>query len=295
MIVRSVKKAVEVLIAVVEASEPVTLTYVATNTGFPIATAKRLLDTLTKTRLLSKKDKLYSPGIRLFEIGKKAEQQMDLVSAAMPCLERLRDNVGESANLAILDNTDVIYVASVESPRMMRTFTVPGARVPAHCTGVGKVLLSGQSDLKLRELYGTYDSSRLSGTPDVPDSLGCLGSIEFTGAAGSTGDTGLTEFSDCSECTGAVKLQRFTSRTIVSVDALMEEIKKVKQAGYATDDGEREEGVVCIAAPVRDYAGNIVAAVSVSGPASRLDKDALDKARAHVVECGRAISRNLGA
>lgn len=253
------------LIAVVEAPEPVTLTYVASNTGFPIATAKRLLDTLTKTRLLSKKDKLYSPGIRLFEIGKKAEQQMDLVSAAMPCLERLRDNVGESANLAILDNTDVIYVASVESPRMMRTFTVPGARVPAHCTGVGKVLLSGQSDFKLRESYAVYDSSGLLGAPDSP------------------------------ECTGTAKLQQFTPRTITSVNHLFEEIKKVRQLGYATDDGEREKGVVCIAAPVRDYALSMVAAVSVSGPASRLHKDALDKARAHVIECGRAISRNLGA
>ncbi|MGI6628116.1 MAG: IclR family transcriptional regulator [Bacillota bacterium] len=263
MTVRSVERAVKVLSAVIEASEPVSLTDVASKTGLPVATTKRFLDTLTKTLILSKRGRLYSPGIRLFEIGKKTEQRMDLVPAAMPYLVKLRDNVGESANLAILDKTDVVYLASVESPRMMRTFTVPGARIPAHCTGVGKILLSGHSDDRLRKLYES-----------------CV-----QGDSGESGD---------SQSLVHAKLERFTSNTIDSVDMLIREIKKARRLGYATDEGEREEGVVCIAAPVRDYSGSIVAAVSISGPAYRLDRDGKLKARAYVVKCGQDISRSLG-
>ncbi len=47
---------------------------------------------------------------------------------------------------------------------MMRTFTVPGARVPAHCTGVGKVLLAQKSDKELRKLYEECVSPQHSGS-----------------------------------------------------------------------------------------------------------------------------------
>lgn len=286
MTVRSVEKAVEVLVVVAEAPEPVSLTDVASQTGLPVATAKRFLDTLTKTHLLSKKSKLYSPGIRLFEIGKKAEQRMDLVSLAMPYLIKLRDKVGESANLAVLDKTDVVYLASVESPRMMRTFTVPGARVPAHCTGVGKVLLAQKSDKELRKLYEECISPQHSGSV----ALGSVNSsMPLCDTRLQSPKAGLG-----SPDSATVKLQRFTSNTITSVDILIEEINKVRKLGYATDKGEREDGVVCIAAPVRDYSGSTVAAVSISGPASRLDDEGMFEVRAYVIECGQDITRSLG-
>ncbi len=264
MSIRSVEKAVHVLKIAVGASNPLTLSEVASQSEFPIATTQRLLNTLTRTCLLKKENKLYSPGILLFELGKRAEQRMDLVYLAMPYLEALRNTIGESVNLAILDKTDVIYIASVESPRIMRTFTVPGARVPCHCTGVGKMLLAGRSDEELQELYGVHrqsvDQSKLTAKP-MPSK----------------------------------ELQRFTSKTITCASVLLEEVKKVRKLGYAIDYGEREDGVVCVAAPVIDHAGCVVAAVSVSGPASRLDESSLVTASEHVIECGRTISEVLGA
>ena len=58
-----------------------------------------------------------------------------------------------SANLAVLDGTDVIYLACEECSKMVRAFTVSGARVPAHATGVGKVLLSGLADEEIEARY----------------------------------------------------------------------------------------------------------------------------------------------
>jgi len=62
-----------------------------------------------------------------------------------------------------------------------------------------------------------------------------------------------------------------TDRTITDADSLMAELHGIRQRGYAIDDEEQEEGVRCLAVPVRDPAGRVVAGMSISGPASRLD------------------------
>lgn len=56
------------------------------------------------------------------------------------------------------------------------------------------------------------------------------------------------------------------SRTIVDRDILLAELEEVRRHGFATDWGEQEEGVGCIAGPVRDYTGKVIAAISISGP-----------------------------
>ena len=70
-----------------------------------------------------------------------------------------------------------------------------------------------------------------------------------------------------------LSLERHTPRTIVDADALRVELVVVRRAGFALDNGEFEDGVSCIAVPVRDGGGAVVAAVSVSGPASRLTRE----------------------
>ena len=64
-------------------------------------------------------------------------------------------------------------------------------------------------------------------------------------------------------------LTKYTGQTITERQALAKHLADVRQRGYALDDEEREEGVVCIAAPVHDHAGQVAAAVSISGPAGR--------------------------
>ncbi len=225
--------------------KPLSLTEVATRTELPIATASRLLSTLTAQHVLVKEGRQYRLGLRAFEIGKRAERRIDLIRVAAPHLEELAAEAGESANLAVLDGTEVVYLSCVESGRMMRTFTVPGARVPAHATGVGKALLSGLKDSQIRELYRNKS------------------------------------------------LNRFTPKTLTNLDELLEEVEKSRQTGYSFDEGEKEEGVLCIAAALRDYSGKIAAAISVSGPASRMGRHLPESARL-VLLYARRVSRDLG-
>lgn len=86
-----------------------------------------------------------------------------------------------------------------------------------------------------------------------------------------------------------------TSKTLTDPKAVVDHLKKVARQGYAIDDEEYEEGVRCIAAPVRDYTGNVVAAISISGPAMRMpDKKISEDLAQTVKEAGEEISRRLG-
>jgi DNA-binding IclR family transcriptional regulator len=68
----------------------------------------------------------------------------------------------------------------------------------------------------------------------------------------------------------------------------------VRQKGCAIEDEESEIGVRCIAAPIRNDAGEVVAAVGVAGPVSRLSKKALTAFMPHVIETADAISARIG-
>ncbi len=89
-------------------------------------------------------------------------------------------------------------------------------------------------------------------------------------------------------------LQAYTPRTITDPERLAAELDRVRAAGFALDDEERELGVRCIAAPIRGRAGQVVAALSLSAPASRLSDARVAELAPRVMATARAISRNLG-
>lgn len=89
-------------------------------------------------------------------------------------------------------------------------------------------------------------------------------------------------------------LPRFTEHTITSPDLLMEELASVRQRGYAIDDEEIEVGLRCIAAPVRNHSGSVIAAISVAAPVQRMSKKNLQTTVPTVTAAAESISRRLG-
>ena len=77
-------------------------------------------------------------------------------------------------------------------------------------------------------------------------------------------------------------------------DSLLDEIERVRKKGVAHDFEELDVGVKCVAAPVHNHTGRVVAAVSVSGPAQRFTPEALARFEKEVKTAARAISRELG-
>jgi IclR family acetate operon transcriptional repressor len=96
------------------------------------------------------------------------------------------------------------------------------------------------------------------------------------------------------ELYGADTLQRYTPQTITTLDELEAELARVRRLGYAFDDEELHPGVRCIAAPVRDRSGRVVAAFGVSSPAVRLTRDRIPDLAARICESAEAISVQLG-
>jgi DNA-binding IclR family transcriptional regulator len=92
--------------------------------------------------------------------------------------------------------------------------------------------------------------------------------------------------------------QRFpalTPRTITSAKRLLKDLRGIRERGYGLDLEEREKGVCCIAAPVRNHTGDVVAAISVAGPSQRLPPElAGSDIAAAVVAAANAISIDLG-
>lgn len=89
-------------------------------------------------------------------------------------------------------------------------------------------------------------------------------------------------------------LNRFSDTTITTIDALCTELDRIRACGYAIDNGETGEAVRCLAAPIRDYTGQVIAAISVSGPQSQVTWSRVGELSESVCWAGDLISRKLG-
>lgn len=96
------------------------------------------------------------------------------------------------------------------------------------------------------------------------------------------------------EIISKVSLQQFTKRTITSKEKLKIELKKIQMEGLAQDLGEHEEGIHCIGAPVFDRKGEVVASISVSGPAVRMTEEKMKKYAPLLFKVASDISKKLG-
>jgi IclR family transcriptional regulator, KDG regulon repressor len=91
-------------------------------------------------------------------------------------------------------------------------------------------------------------------------------------------------------------LKTMTADTITSPRRLLKELRAIRERGYGLDEQEHEVGVRCIAAPVRNHGGDVVAAISIAGPADRMPTPLVGSAMASsIVAAAHAISIELGA
>ncbi len=143
--VQSVGRSFELLELLADAAGEVTLSELACRSGLPAPTIHRLLRTLAAGGYVRQEaSRRYALGPRLIRLGEAAGRMLG--TWARPHLTHLMNTLGETANLALLDGDQVVYVAQVPSRHAMRMFTEVGRHVALHCTGVGKALLAQKSD-----------------------------------------------------------------------------------------------------------------------------------------------------
>lgn len=84
----------------------------------------------------------YELTVKLWELGAKVFQRLDLRREALPYMKLLADETQETVHLSILDGTDVLYVEKIDSPQPVRAYTTVGGRAPAQCVATGKAMLA---------------------------------------------------------------------------------------------------------------------------------------------------------
>jgi IclR family acetate operon transcriptional repressor len=239
MAVQSVDRALDVLEALAQAGKPVGVAELAELTGLAPGTAHRILQSLHERGYVrrdpARKYSLGTAAVRLADGAQRA-----LARSARPYLAELVALSGETANLAVREGDDVVYVAQVSSPHTLRMFAEVGRHVPPHSTAVGKVLLAA---LPREE---------------------ALMILRRTG------------------------LPARTSATITDPDAFVAELDLVAEQGWAADEEEQESGVRCVAVPAGPP-GQVLAALSVSGPADRFAGGRTDGLVEAMVHVGRAF------
>lgn len=244
----AVEKAFAVLELISHHPNGLRMTDVVEQLSLPKTSTFVLLRSLEKMGyLMADPDNCYRLTLRLFEIGMRAMNQVDIISVARPYLDRLVQETGLTAHLASVEGGDAVYLARRDAPGLVRFDTYVGKRTPAHLTAVGKAILAHLPGAELDMV---------------------LPELDFTAG---------------------------TARAVSSSDALRAELARIQEAGFAVEDGEEVEGVRCVAAPVHQYGGRVVASVGVMQLQVTLGDDRLPEVAAELLRTAEAIGQVLVA
>lgn len=112
-----------------------------------------------------------------------------LIVQSKPIMKALSKRVNENIHLAILEGTDIVFIACEQTTHPIRYFVEPGQTQKAHLTAVGKMLLSQYSDKRIQEMYANYPFEKITdNTIDSMDKL--LEKLEFSRTRGYSLDDG---------------------------------------------------------------------------------------------------------
>ena len=188
---------------------------VAAASGLDRATARRCLLPLALQGYADYDGKFFTLTPRVLRLGTACLATMPLPQIVQPMLDDLSDRVGQSSSVSILDGAEIVYVARAAQRKVMSIGLMPGSRLPAYCTSMGRILLADLPDTEARLL--------LTRQPLVAR----------------------------------------TPRTCTDPDAILAELGRIRQQGFAMIDQEVEIGLRSIAVPIRNSRRQTVAALNI--------------------------------
>jgi len=162
--VHSVARALQVLELLAGENGEISLTEISKKVQWPKSTTHGILTTLRDYRLVEQSAQTgkYRLGVRLFEYGQKVARNWDIRSVALPVLQEVNHTFGEMVQLATEDNGEVLYIEKIDSTRIIRIVSETGARLPMHCSGLGKVLLAYKSPAEVKYILAKSGMPRMS-------------------------------------------------------------------------------------------------------------------------------------
>ncbi len=224
-IVQSLLKGLVVIQAFDQHRPTMTLSEVASATGYTRAAARRFLLTLVSEGYAKQVGKQFSLTAKILKLGFSYLASQDVWQNAKPLMQQLVEQLNESCSAAVLDGEDVVYVGRVATTkRIMSVSLNVGTRLPAFSTSLGRVILADMKDKELDDFLTTCH------------------------------------------------IEQFTAFTLIDKADLIAEISQVHQQGYSLVEQELELGLTSISVPVRNSAGKVLGALSISSHISQTTK-----------------------
>ncbi|MDX5350782.1 MAG: helix-turn-helix domain-containing protein [Paracoccaceae bacterium] len=127
---------------------------VAAASGQDRATARRCLLTLVHEGYADWDGKFFTLTPRVLRLGTACLASMPMPAIVQPALDALSDRIGESTSVSILDGAEIVYVARAAQRKVMSISLMPGSRLPAYCTSMGRVLLAALPEAEARARIG---------------------------------------------------------------------------------------------------------------------------------------------
>ena len=165
-IIASLAKGLRVLECFGADSPRLSIAEVAGRTGLDRATARRCLLTLHHSGYADYDGKYFTLTPRTLRLGMGALTSLPLAQVVQPWLDQLTEQTGQSCSVSILDGAEIVYLARAAQKRVMSIGLMPGSRLPAHCTSMGRVLLAALPETEARAIVEGSDLS-----PRTPFSL----------------------------------------------------------------------------------------------------------------------------
>lgn len=175
--IRAVERALDVLLCFSMQTPELSMTQISEKVGMHKSTVHRLLATLEKRRFVQRDPitGIYRPGIRLLQMAYLTLEDINIRQIAFPYMQKLVEEFRETVDLAILDESEVVFVEAVESPQRVKLAAAPGQRLPAFSTASGKAMLAFLPDeeaKKIREKNNhEYQSNKVSTLEEFMDDL----------------------------------------------------------------------------------------------------------------------------
>jgi len=247
--VQSIGRAFSILETVARHRDGIGLAELSKSVGLHNSTTFHLVRTMVSLGYIRqmKDTKRYRIGRPLFALAANCLDEMEMVSLSTPVLEDLARDAGECAHFAVRMGDAVVVLARTSGPGAFQLTDRVGVVRPAHCTALGKVILSALPPEQLERFLERAE------------------------------------------------LKAQTPKSITDPRRLKAEIDEVRRDRIAVDDGEFDAEVRCVAVPVRDFTGQVIGALGISGPVWRLSMQALQSRGKMLQAAADRLSAEFGA
>ncbi|MDF3146155.1 MULTISPECIES: IclR family transcriptional regulator [unclassified Streptomyces] len=245
--VQSVDRAVSVLEILAQRGEA-GVSEVAAEIDVHKSTAFRLLGALEARGLVEQTAERgkYRLGFGIVRLAGAVTGRLDITQQGRPVCERLSEEIGETVNIAVLQEHFAVNLYQVRGPGAVGTHNWVGQLTPVYATSSGKILLA--------HLSATERDAVL----------------------------------------GASTVQKLTPHTLTARTKLEKNLAEARERGYAVTLEELEIGLQALAAPIRSRDGDVIAALSASGPAYRFTEERIHEIAPVLISGADEISRRMG-